>query len=122
MNNLVAAFFLALIVKSIVAALTAPIKQKWPEADLWWLLYPSWVIGGIIAFLAKLNLLIDVPGLSALDPMAGQILTAIIVGGGANLLHDIFDRQSGTLLTASVESPGSVTAMATSGLVAPDGK
>lgn len=109
MNNLVGAFFLALIVKSIVAALTAPIKQKWPNADLWWLIYPSWVIGGVIAYSASLNLLSEAPGLSQLDPQMGRLLTAVIIGGGANLLHDIFDKPSTTTLTSELKGPGFMT-------------
>jgi hypothetical protein len=41
-------------------------------------------------FIAQINLFaVLVPGL---DLTAGRVLSAIVAGGGANLLHDLFDK------------------------------
>lgn len=108
MNTLITAFLLALITERITAALLAPVKVRWPDLDLWWVIYPAWVIGGIIAYLASINLLAEL--VPTFDPQVGRILTAVIVGGGANLLHDIFDRPPTASLVASSESGGTISA------------
>lgn len=100
--------FLALATERIVAAIVAPIKKKWPDVDYWWLIYPSWILGSLLAYLAGINLLLTL--VPKLDPLYGQILTAVIVGGGANLIHDIFDKSPTTTLTATSESAGTMTA------------
>lgn len=108
MNTLITASLLSLITERIVAALVAPIKQRWPDLNLWWLLYPSWVLGGLIAYFANINLLAElVPNL---DPLLGRVLTAVIVGGGANLLHDLFANMPTTRITATSASAGTMTA------------
>jgi hypothetical protein len=100
--------FLALVTERVVAAILAPIKVKWPNVDYWFVLYPSWLLGGLLAYAAGINLLLTlVPNL---DPIFGRILTAIIVGGGANLIHDIFDKPATTTLTATSEVAGTMTA------------
>jgi hypothetical protein len=100
--------FLALVTERIVAAIVAPVKQKWPDVDLWWLIYVAWLLGGVLAYAAGINLLLTL--VPTLDPLFGRILTAIVVGGGANLIHDIFKRQPTTTITAKTESAGTITA------------
>lgn len=82
------AAFLALAAKSIADGLLEPINQKFPNMDLWWMVYIEWVLGGALAFLAGVNLF------SAVLPnaLAGQILTAIVVGGGAKLIFKVFNK------------------------------
>jgi len=100
--------FLALVTERIVAAIMAPIKVRWPNVNYWWLLYPSWLLGGLLAYAAGINLLAQlVPNL---DQLFGRILTAAIVGGGANLIHDIFQRPPTTTITAKSDSAGTMTA------------
>ncbi len=83
---LVAALFLALVANRIVEGVADPIRKKFPKLDLWWLIYVAWLVGGVIAWLAEINLFADyIPNV-----LAGRILTAIVVGGGANLIRDIF--------------------------------
>lgn len=105
--QLTAAFLLALITERITAALVAPVKAKWPELDLWWVIYPAWVLGGVLAYLANLNLVADL--LPTLPAEVGRVLTAVIVGGGSNLIHDIFDRPATSTVTASTQG-GSLSA------------
>lgn len=84
------ALFLVVAVERVTAAVLAPIKARYPAADFWWAIYPSWALGSLLVFAAGLNLLADIaPGL---PPLVGQIVTAVIAGGGPNLLHDLFDQ------------------------------
>lgn len=92
MELFVTALFLSVASNRIVEAFVAPVKQKWPALDLWWLVYVTWVAGGALSYLAGINLFSAV--VPALPPIAGQVLTALVVGGGSNLLHDLFDRPS----------------------------
>jgi hypothetical protein len=89
---LVIAVFLATITNRLVEAVVAPVKQKYPSLDLWYLIYVAWVVGGLLAWLSGVNLFAEyLP-----SELAGRILTAIVVGGGANLIADVFGpRQAG---------------------------
>jgi hypothetical protein len=89
MDVFVTASFLALIANRVIEAFVAPIKKKYPELDMWWLIYPSWVFGGLLAWLAGINLFASL----SLPEVAGRILTAVVVGGGANLIADIFSNK-----------------------------
>ena len=87
MEQLVIAFFLALVAKTIIDAIIAPIVAKWPKIDWWWLRYPAWVLGGLLAWIAGVNLF------AAYLPnaeLAARILTAIVVGGGSHIIADLF--------------------------------
>ena len=86
MDLLVIALFLALAANRIIEGFVAPIKQKYPEIDFWWLIYVSWVLGGVLGWLSGINLFASyLP-----QELVGRILTAIVIGGGANLIKDIF--------------------------------
>ena len=80
--------FLAIVAKSIADAIVEPLRRKFPALDLWWMVYAEWVIGGGLAFLAGVNLFSDIFA----APLTGQVLTAILVGGGAKLIFQIFKR------------------------------
>jgi hypothetical protein len=80
------ALFLAIVNNRIIEAVAAPLKKKYPDLDTWWLIYVAWAVGGVLAWLSGVNLFADY--LQA--PLAGRILTAIVVGGGANLIADLF--------------------------------
>lgn len=85
-ETLVIAVFLALVAERLVKALVAPIFDKF-QLDKFWLMYIAWVIAGGLVWLSSVNLF----GAYLPDPLVGQILTAIVAGGGANFLHDLFD-------------------------------
>lgn len=70
----------------LVAMLITPIFDKY-QVDKFWLMYVAWVISGVLVFLAGVNLF------EAFIPNAliGKILTSVVAGGGANLLHDLTD-------------------------------
>jgi hypothetical protein len=112
MTTLLSAFFLALVTKTIVGGLLAPIKQRWPDLDLWWVPYPAWVLGGVLAWFSGIDLFAGL--FPEFNPVLGRLLTALVAGGGAGMLHDIFDRPPTTSITATSASRGTMSATVTS--------
>jgi len=91
MNELTIAIFLSVVANRVIEAIAQPVKIKYPALDLWWLIYASWLVGGVLAWCAGVNLFTTlVPGL---DPTIGRSLTSVVVGGGSNLLADLFQSQ-----------------------------
>ena len=71
----------------LVAMLVTPIFDKY-ELDKFWLAYPAWILAGVFVWFTGVNLFASfIP-----NALIGQILTAIVAGGGSNLLHDITDK------------------------------
>jgi hypothetical protein len=100
LEPLFAALFLSVVANRLIEALKAPIIQKYPNLDLWWLIYVSWVVGAALAWLAQINLFaLLIPNL---DPLAGRILSAIVIGGGSNLINDIFSKASPAVMTTII--------------------
>ena len=77
---------LAFVVNAIVAAWLDPFKLKYPDVDTWWVIYVSWVLAGIAAWVLQLNLFANVFPQS---PILGVILTALVAGRGSNFLADL---------------------------------
>jgi hypothetical protein len=96
MEQLTIAAFLSMVANRLVEGVAQPLKLKFPTLDTWWLVYVSWVVGGLLAYLSGINLF---SAYISDYPIAGQILTAIVVGGGANLIKDLFPRLNMILLT-----------------------
>ena len=86
MDALGSGMFLAILTKALLDFLAAPFRARWPEIDLWWFDYLALVCGGVVAWFADLNLLADYIPHEAL----GRILTALLIGGGAKLINDVF--------------------------------
>jgi len=73
----------------LIAALVTPLFERF-DWDKYWLMYPAWVLAGVFVWMAELNLFLPfIP-----NELIGKILTAIVAGGGANLLHDLTDQKS----------------------------
>jgi hypothetical protein len=71
----------------LVAALITPIFDKY-KLDHFWLMFVAWIISGVFVWLTGVNLFAPyIP-----NALIGQILTAIVAGGGGNLLHDLTDK------------------------------
>ena len=70
----------------LVAALITPVFDKYGW-DKFWLMFVAWAVSGVLVWLADVNLF------AAYFPsdLVGKILTAIVAGGGSNLLHDLTD-------------------------------
>jgi hypothetical protein len=82
----------------LVAAIITPLFEKY-EIDKFWLMYVSWVLSGVLVFLANVNLFeAIIPNL-----IIGKVLTAIVAGGGANLLHDLTDVPDEIILLEDIE-------------------
>ncbi len=85
---IVIAAFMATAANRLVAGLINPFWEKL-NLDKFYLMYVAWAVGGVLVWLTHVNIFVDfVP-----DPLTGQILTALVSGGGANIIHDLFDKQ-----------------------------
>lgn len=97
-----AALLLAVAAKAIVDYLAEPVRKKYPNLDMWWIIYPAFVIGGAVGYIADINLFETVaPGLVG---VAGRILTACVVGGGSSLIHNVTDHPDVRTVTTSAAS------------------
>ena len=86
MEALATAAFLAVVANRLVEGFITPIFDKF-GFDKFYLMYISWIIGGALVWFSGVNLFAAyLP-----DPLVGQIMTAVVGGGGANMLHDLFD-------------------------------
>lgn len=81
------AAFLVIVVNRIVEMLIKPVfdRQEW---DKFYLMYVSWGLGTLIVALTNINIFFFIDWRF---PVVGTILTGIVSGGGANLLHDLAD-------------------------------
>ena len=85
----------------LVAALVTPIFEKYGW-DKFWLMYPSWILSGVFVWFTGLNLFAPfIP-----NALIGQILTAVVAGGGANMLHDLTDSPTLSVFGISVGDEG----------------
>ena len=100
------AFLLAVANKAVIGYLAEPIRKRWPNLDLWWLTYVSFGTGVLIGYLSNVNLFES----TGLVGLSGRILTACVIGGGASLIHDVFDHQDVRTVTTETAqlSPGGV--------------
>ncbi len=82
----------------LVAALITPIFDKY-ELDHFWLMFVAWVISGVFVWLTGVNLFAPyIP-----NALIGQILTAVVAGGGGNLLHDLTDKPDINLFEMAID-------------------
>lgn len=82
---------LAAINEKIINYFTAPLKNKWPDANYWWVLYLALVSGSALAWFVKLNMFIPLFG--ADSELVGRVLSCILVGGGSSLIYNIFEQK-----------------------------
>jgi len=101
MDTLAIGFFLAATNTAVVNYLAEPVRQRWPDLDLWWLLYVALATGFAIAWLAGVNLF----AAQIESALLGRILSGILVGGGSSLIHNVFDqpKMEGIELLAEIE-------------------
>ncbi len=89
MDMLIKAIFLAVANKALVDYLANPIRKKKPEWDLWWLGYVAFVTGAALGWVSG----IDILSFAVADPTASRFVSALFIGGGASLIHDIYDQR-----------------------------
>ena len=76
------------LVNGFVAGFITPLFDKY-NWEKFWLMYVAWVLAGVLVWLAEINLFENYIA----NPLIGQILTAIVAGRGANLIHDVADSE-----------------------------
>lgn len=77
----------------LVAALITPIFDKYGW-DKFWLMFVSWALSGVFVWLTGVNLFAAyIPNV-----LVGKVLTAVVAGGGANILHDLTDKPDALFL------------------------
>lgn len=86
---LVAATFLSLVANRLVEGLATPIFDKF-KLDKFWLMYIAWAICGGLTAVSGINLFAAIPGV-VMPAGVGLVLSALVSGGGANLLNELFD-------------------------------
>jgi hypothetical protein len=86
MEQLAVGIFLASANFALVNYLADPVRQKWPELDLWWLVYVSLATGIALSWVSGANLYTDFIA----DTLASRIVTALTIGGGSNLVYAVF--------------------------------
>lgn len=100
METLAIGLFLAAVNTKIIDWFAEPIRRKFPNLDMWWLLYVAAVTGFVLAWLSGVNLFVAYIENDAL----GRILSGLLVGGGSSLIHDIFDNRLESIeLLAEIE-------------------
>lgn len=87
MDVLATGIFLATANKMLIDYLFEPVKRRYPDVDFFWLLYVALATGAAIAWFAEVNLFASVVANETL----GRVLSALFVGGGSSLIHDLFD-------------------------------
>ena len=97
--SVIMAFFLALVVNRILEHLFKPLRSLLllyiapNTTKLAWLdfitPYVAWVAGGVLSWYTDIDLISAL--VPSIAPLVAKLLTAIVIGGGAGLIHDIFD-------------------------------
>lgn len=101
MDALTNGLFLSAVNTAVVNYLAEPVRRRWPEADLWWLLYAALATGFTISWFGGVNLF----EAYVANELLGRILSGILVGGGSSLIHNVFDQPTmeAIELTAGIE-------------------
>jgi len=69
-----------------------PLWKKIPVENL--KLYVSFVTGAGISFLFQIDLVSQMIPSVPIVPWAGTLLTSLIIGGGSNLIHDLWPQRA----------------------------
>lgn len=86
MDALTNGLFLSAVNTAVVNYLAEPVRRRWPEADLWWLLYVALISGFVISWFSGVNLF----EATVANELLGRILSGLLVGGGSSLIHNVF--------------------------------
>ena len=73
-------------IRPVFAPLVVWLDKVLPVPEGWTLMVFAWVVLSILTALTGVNLF----GGYIADETAGRVLTAVVAGGGANLLHDLW--------------------------------
>jgi len=95
------AIFLAMAAQQIVEAFVRPLKVKFPTWDLWWVIYATWILGGVFAWGAGVNLFSQL----FVNPEWGRVLSAVVIGGGSQLVKTLFKVGEAVVVLAKSVTP-----------------
>jgi len=98
MNTLEIAIFLSTVTNRLVEGLVRPIWDKY-KLDTFWLMYVSWGVGTLLVLASGVDFCSEfIP-----YPVASRIVSGLIAGGGANLIHDLMPGQGEAYTTKLVK-------------------
>jgi len=100
MDAKLVAVFLAVVLKAVLDYIAEPIRQHWPNVDLWWFKYVSLVFGVALCWFIPLNVFL--PYFS--NAVIGSLLTGVLVGGVPKLLNDMLSNSAHATLVSSVST------------------
>jgi hypothetical protein len=78
-----------------------PLEKQAPNLSRWWLMYVALVTGGVMSWFCEANLF---AGAEDVPAMLGRVLTAVIVGGGSQLLHKVLEAGLDLVRNAAMKS------------------
>ena len=87
------ASFLALVTERVTELFVVPALERIGAGYAWLAAYMTAVLGIIVALSFGIDLMSPIAealGLAVAFPIAGQVFTGLVIGGGSNLLHDIW--------------------------------
>jgi hypothetical protein len=100
MDDLAVVGFMAVLANRLVELIVKPFFDKY-ELDKFPLMYIAWLVAGLLCAATQVNIFAEyVP-----NPVIGLVLTAIVAGGGANMLNDFPKR--GVVNLIDLPDPGS---------------
>ncbi len=76
---------------ALVNYLIKPFKDTIPENSQKWLVYVPLVTGAIVTWFTGRNLFTEI--VPTMNPLAGQIFTAVLAGCGNDVLYNLFGRK-----------------------------
>lgn len=83
-NSVALAGFLALVNERLVEHFVGkPLEINLPTVNRWWLIYVALVTGALLGWTTGVNIFGALP----IPVLVGRILTALVIGGGSQLLH-----------------------------------
>lgn len=88
------AIFLAVVLERLMQFL---VKPKFPENFAWFIPYIAVIAGLFVAFAFNIDVIEPTMAELGLEPAvswAGMLLTGLIIGGGSNLVHDLWPGNS----------------------------
>ena len=89
---------LSVVLEKLIAAIIQPlfVRLKW---DTWWLLYVSFLVGGLFGWATELNAF---PTMFAVA-WVGRVLTALACGAGPTFLFDLIDNGQAARLPVAIK-------------------
>jgi hypothetical protein len=90
--------FLIIVANRLVEGLIRPLFDRL-DLDTFWLMYVSWAVGGLLVGLGEINLFESVLPERIWGALPGRAvgiaLSALVAGGGANLVADLLKAVAG---------------------------